>query len=102
MVTKYERELERAEVAKRMRKHADEVHAVGSRMPFWRLDDTGDEIMTRDLDGPPVITFHGIYAPHMARCFELVDHRTAGETSTSNTARFASCARKPNCGVARS
>ena len=78
MVTKYERQLERAEVAKRMRKHADEVHAVGSRVPFWRRDDTGDEIMVRDLDGPPLVTFHGIYAPGMARWFDLVGHRTQG------------------------
>jgi hypothetical protein len=78
MVTKYERELERAEVAKRMRKHADEVHAVGSRVPFWRLDETGNEIMIRDLDGHPLATFHGIHSGQMARWFELVGHRTAG------------------------
>ncbi|WP_410640707.1 hypothetical protein [Amycolatopsis sp. lyj-346] len=78
MVTKYERQLERAEEAKRMRKHADEVHAVGSRVPFWRLDDSGDEIMIRDLDGTPLVTFHGMYASGMARWFELVGHRTAG------------------------
>ncbi|WP_103334969.1 hypothetical protein [Amycolatopsis sp. CA-126428] len=78
MVTKYERQLERAEVAKRMRKHADHVHAVGSRMPFWRLDDTGDEIMIRDLDGSPLITFHGIHATEMARWFELVGRRMTG------------------------
>ncbi|WP_372671304.1 hypothetical protein [Amycolatopsis kentuckyensis] len=78
MVTKYERQLERAEVAKRMQKHADEVHAVGSRMPFWRLDEAGDEIMIRDLDGSPLITFHGIHSVQMARWFELVGRRTAG------------------------
>ncbi|WP_086840618.1 hypothetical protein [Amycolatopsis kentuckyensis] len=78
MVTKYERQLERAEEAKRMRKHADEVHAVGSRLPFWRLDDTGDEIVIRDLDGPPLVTFHGMHAPVVARWFELVGHRMAG------------------------
>ncbi len=78
MVTKYERQLERAEEAKRMRKHADEVHAVGSRVPFWRLDDTGDEIVIRDLDGPLLVTFHGMHAPVMARWFELVGHRMVG------------------------
>ncbi|SFW50249.1 hypothetical protein [Amycolatopsis australiensis] len=78
MVTKYERQLERAEEAKRMRKHADEVHAVGSRLPFCRLDATGDEIVIRDLDGPPLVTFHGMYAAEMARWFELIGHRTAG------------------------
>jgi hypothetical protein len=78
MVTKYERESQRAEVAKRMREHADAVHAVASRVPFWRLDDTGDEIMIRDLDGPPVATFHGIHAAEMAHWFELIGRRTAG------------------------
>ncbi|WP_410616340.1 hypothetical protein [Amycolatopsis sp. lyj-109] len=78
MVTKYERQLKRAEVAKRMRKHADEVHAVGSRTPFWRLDDTSDEIMIRDLDGSPLITFQGIHAAEMAGWFKLVGRRTTG------------------------
>ena len=78
MVTKYERQLERAEVAKRMRKHADEVHAVGSRVPFWRLDETGDEIMIRDLDGSPLVTFHGIYAAQLAGWFRLVGRRSTG------------------------
>lgn len=78
MVTKYERQLKRGEEAERMRKHADEVHAVGSRVPFWRLDDTGDEIVIRDLDGYPLVTFHGMYASGMARWFELVGHRMAG------------------------
>lgn len=78
MVTRYERELERAEVAKRMRQHADVVHAVASRVPFWRIDDTGDEIMIRDLDGPPLVTFHGVHAAGIARWFEMIGHRTAG------------------------
>lgn len=78
MVIKYERELQRAEVAKRMREHADTVHAVASRVPFWRLDETGDEIMIRDLDGPPLVTFHGTYAAEMARWFQLIGRRTAG------------------------
>ncbi|MFG1642641.1 hypothetical protein ACGFMK_20310 [Amycolatopsis sp. NPDC049252] len=78
MVTKYERELQRAEVAKRMRAHADAVHAVASRVPFWRLDDTGDEIIIRDLDGPPLATFHGVHAAEMAHWFEMIGRRTAG------------------------
>jgi hypothetical protein len=78
MVTKYERELEHAEVARRMRQHADAVHAVASKVPFWRLDDTGEDIVIRDLDGPPLVTFHGMYAAEMARWFDLIGHRTAG------------------------
>jgi hypothetical protein len=61
-----------------MRQHADAVHTVASRVPFWRLDDSGDEIVIRDLDGPPLVTFHGMYAAEMARWFGLIGHRTAG------------------------
>ncbi len=77
MVTKYERELQRAAVAKGMRVHVDAVHAVASRVPFWRLDDTGDETRIRDLDGPPLATFPGIHAAQMADWIELIGRRTA-------------------------
>ncbi|RSM35073.1 hypothetical protein DMA12_45675 [Amycolatopsis balhimycina DSM 5908] len=77
MVTKYERQLERAAVAKRMKGRADEVHAVAVRVPFWQVDNTGEEIMMRDTDGHPLITFHGVYAPDMAKWLSLLG-RTAG------------------------
>ncbi|NKQ54981.1 hypothetical protein HFP15_19030 [Amycolatopsis sp. K13G38] len=77
MVTRHERQLERAALAKRMRERADEVHAVARNVPFWRVDDTGDELVMRDTDGAVLVTFHGIHAPLMARWLDMLG-RTAG------------------------
>ena len=77
MVTKYERQLERAAVAKRMKGHADQVHAVAVRVPFWHVDNTDEAIMMRDTDGNLLITFHGVHAPDMAKWLSMLG-RMAG------------------------
>ena len=72
MVTKHERLLERAQLAKRIQGHADALHKLAILVPFWRVDDTGDEIVMRDMDGNLLITFHGIHATAMAKWIGLL------------------------------
>ncbi|RJQ92391.1 hypothetical protein [Amycolatopsis panacis] len=77
MVTRHERSLDEAAVARRIREHADEVHARAGRVPFWEVDATGPELTMRDMDGDLLITFHGIHGPDMARWLDLLG-QTAG------------------------
>ena len=78
MVTKYERQLERAAVAKQIREHADTVHAIATMVPFRRIDDTGNEIVMRDgIGGAVIVTLHGMYAETMAKWLRMLD-KTSG------------------------
>ena len=78
MVTKYERQLERAAAAKQIREHADTVHAIATMVPFRRIDDTGNEIVMRDgIGGAVIVTLHGVLAPTMAKRLRMLD-RTSG------------------------
>jgi hypothetical protein len=77
MVTKSERQRARTEVAKRMREHADMVHSLAVLVPFWRVDDTGDQIVMRDMEGHLLVTFHGSHGVEMAKWLTLMG-RTSG------------------------
>lgn len=77
MVTQYEKKLQRAAVAKRIREHAAALHALAVRVPFWHVDDAGPELVMRDTDGHLLITFHGEWAQDMAKWVNLLGRTPA-------------------------
>ena len=77
MVSRHERQLARGALGKRMRERADEVHAVARNVAFWHVDDTGEELVMREVGGELLITFHGMHGPLMAKWLGMLG-RTSG------------------------
>jgi hypothetical protein len=48
------------------------VRELGGPLPFWRIDRGGEKILLRDIDGPPLATLHGMYAPGLADYLEAM------------------------------
>lgn len=57
---------------------SEEWRRTAAALPFWRVDDTGPELVLIGDDlNRPVATLHGMWAPNLARYLTAMD-KTAG------------------------